>query len=111
MGNKYQEALGHINCYCSNYHTLSNDFDTLQELIDNYSKLSQFDRAVFFNANDVCVNGITYEQLEKELEKYKNLYEQYRFERDIEKDYKELYKKALSNTIDIYITLIIHTSQ
>lgn len=48
---------------------IKEDLDTLQELIDNYSKISQFDRAVFFNSKGVCVNGNTYEQLEKALDK------------------------------------------
>ena len=69
---------------------------TLQELIDNYDKLEKelLKLEVDYN-NLLSSSSLEIEKLEKELEKYKNLYEQYRFERDIENDYKELYKKAL----------------
>ena len=58
--------------------------DTLQELIDNYNLLSEFmemdkvielakehkfDRSIFFNSKNLVVNGISYEQLEKALDK------------------------------------------
>lgn len=75
MENKYQEAKDFIKSIANNEYLtdiFDTSLDTLQELIDIYSKLSQFDRAVFFNANNangVCVEGITYEQLEKALDK------------------------------------------
>lgn len=71
---KYQTSLTTLKDFVMGEGTFINDstaekaLDNLQELVNKYSKIKQFDRALFFNAKHVVVNGISYEQLEKALD-------------------------------------------
>ena len=100
MASKENQELMHKLCNeiltTIQFNTNRDVISGLQQAIDRQETIKKelLKLEVDYN-NLLSSSSLKIEELEKELEKYKNLYEQYRFERDIENDYKELYKKAL----------------